>query len=119
MYWRWRHQTEGRSPDDVEKILNLGATRRLPVHAWRRHPAPPVRVGNHYFIPNRRQIILCGGRSICSIYVPQALLEFKLNFLLFFSVSATNQSGNSDRVDADFMNTIMIAPPSEIFTAGT
>ncbi|RIX42005.1 MAG: type VI secretion system baseplate subunit TssK [Rhodocyclales bacterium GT-UBC] len=74
------------SPDDVEKILNsaLGGVRLA--HAAQTPSALPVRVGNHYFVLEPQGPIferMLRSRSIC-IYVPQALLELKLELFAVF-----------------------------------
>lgn len=74
------------SPDDVEKILNsaLGGVRLA--HAAQTPAALPVRVGNHYFALEPQGGIferMLKSRSIC-LYVPQALLEFKLELFAIF-----------------------------------
>lgn len=74
------------SPDDVEKILNsaLGGVRLA--HAAQTPSALPVRVGNHYFALEPQGPIferMLRSRSIC-IYVPQALLELKLELFAVF-----------------------------------
>lgn len=74
------------SPDDVEKILNSALPGVRLVHAAQTPSALPVRVGNHYFILEPRGQIfdrMRQARSIC-IYVPQALLEFKLELFAVF-----------------------------------
>lgn len=74
------------SPDDVEKILNsaLGGVRLA--HAAQTPAALPVRVGNHYFALEPQGGIferMLKSRSIC-LYVPQTLLEFKLELFAIF-----------------------------------
>lgn len=74
------------SPDDVEKILNSALPGVRLVHAAQTPVALPVRVGNHYFILEPQGVIferMRQARSIC-IYVPQALLEFKLELFAVF-----------------------------------
>ena len=74
------------SPDDVEKILNSALPGVRLVHAAQTPTALPVRVGNHYFtLEPQGQIFerMRQARSIC-IYVPQALLEFKLELFAVF-----------------------------------
>ncbi|MFT3849466.1 MAG: type VI secretion system baseplate subunit TssK [Propionivibrio sp.] len=74
------------SPDDVEKILNSALPGVRLVHAAQTPSALPVRVGNHYFILEPQGQIfdrMRQARSIC-IYVPQALLEFKLELFAVF-----------------------------------
>jgi type VI secretion system protein ImpJ len=74
------------SPDDVEKILNSALPGVRLVHAAQTPAALPVRVGNHYFILEPQGQIferMRQARSIC-IYVPQALLEFKLELFAVF-----------------------------------
>ena len=74
------------SPDDVEKILNSALPGVRLVHAAQTPSALPVRVGNHYFVLEPQGQIfdrMRGARSIC-IYVPQALLELKLELYAVF-----------------------------------
>ena len=74
------------SPDDVEKILNSALPGVRLVHAAQTPSALPVRVGNHYFVLEPQGQIfdrMRGSRSIC-IYVPQALLELKLELFAVF-----------------------------------
>ena len=74
------------SPDDVEKILNSALPGVRLVHATQTPAALPVRVGNHYFILEPQGHIferMRKARSIC-IYVPQALLELKLELFAVF-----------------------------------
>ena len=74
------------SPDDVEKILNSALPGVHLVHAQQTPAALPVRVGNHYFILEPQGQIferMKKARSIC-IYVPQALLNLKLELLAVF-----------------------------------
>lgn len=74
------------SPDDVEKILNSALPGVRLVHATQTPAALPVRVGNHYFILEPQGQIferMKKARSIC-IYVPQALLELKLELIAVF-----------------------------------
>ena len=74
------------SPDDVEKILNSALPGVRLVHAAQTPTALPVRVGNHYFaLEPQGQIFerMRQARSIC-IYVPQALLELKLELFAVF-----------------------------------
>ena len=74
------------SPDDVEKILNSALPGARLVHAPQTPAAMPVRVGNHYFaIEPQGQIYdrMLKARSIC-IYVPQTLLELKLELIAVF-----------------------------------
>lgn len=74
------------SPDDVEKILNSALPGVRLVHATQTPSALPVRVGNHYFILEPQGQIferMRKARSIC-IYVPQALLELKLELFAVF-----------------------------------
>ncbi len=74
------------APDDVEKILNSALPGVKLAYAAQTPSAIPVRVGNHYFAlePNG-QIFerMLKSRSIC-IYVPQALLEMKLELIAVF-----------------------------------
>lgn len=74
------------SPDDVEKILNSALPGVRLAHAAQTPAALPVRVGNHYFIfEPQGQIFerMRQARSIC-IYVPQALLDLKLELYAVF-----------------------------------
>ncbi len=74
------------SPDDVEKILNSALPGVRLVHAAQTPTALPVRVGNHYFtLEPQGQIFerMRQARSIC-FYVPQALLELKLELFAVF-----------------------------------
>lgn len=74
------------SPDDVEKILNSALPGVRLVHAAQTPSALPVRVGNHYFVLEPQGQIferMCKARSIC-IYVPQSLLELKLELFAVF-----------------------------------
>ena len=74
------------SPDDVEKILNSALPGVRLAHATQTPVALPVRVGNHYFILEPQGQIferMRKARSIC-IYVPQALLELKLELFAVF-----------------------------------
>lgn len=74
------------SPDDLEKILNSALPGVRLTHATQTPAALPVRVGNHYFILEPQGPIferMRKARSIC-IYVPQALLEFKLELFAVF-----------------------------------
>lgn len=74
------------SPDDLEKILNSALPGVRLVHATQTPAALPVRVGNHYFILEPQGPIferMRKARSIC-IYVPQALLELKLELFAVF-----------------------------------
>ena len=74
------------SPDDVEKILNSALPGVRLMHAAQTPAALPVRVGNHYFaLEPQGQIFerMRQARSIC-LYVPQALLEFKLELFAVF-----------------------------------
>lgn len=74
------------SPDDVEKILNSALPGVRLVHAAQTPTALPVRVGNHYFVLEPQGQIferMRQARSIC-IYVPQALLELKLELFAVF-----------------------------------
>jgi len=74
------------SPDDVEKILNSALPGVRMVHAAQTPSAIPVRVGNHYFVLEPQGQIferMLKARSIC-IYVPQALLELKLELIAVF-----------------------------------
>ncbi len=74
------------SPDDVEKILHSALPGVRLVHAAQTPSAIPVRVGNHYFsLEPQGQIFerMLKTRSIC-IYVPQALLELKLELIAVF-----------------------------------
>lgn len=74
------------SPDDVEKILNSALPGVRLVHASQTPAALPVRVGNHYFILEPQGQIferMKKARSIC-IYVPQALLDLKLELYAVF-----------------------------------
>ena len=74
------------SPDDVEKILNSALPGVHLVHAQQTPAALPVRVGNHYFILEPQGQIfdrMRKARSIC-IYVPQALLNLKLELFAVF-----------------------------------
>jgi type VI secretion system protein ImpJ len=74
------------SPDDVEKILNSALPGVRLVHAAQTPSALPVRVGNHYFILEPQGQIferMRKARSIC-IYVPQAMLELKLELFAVF-----------------------------------
>lgn len=74
------------SPDDVEKILNSALPGVRLVHAAQTPAALPVRVGNHYFVLEPQGQIferMRKARSIC-IYVPQALLELKLELYAVF-----------------------------------
>lgn len=74
------------SPDDVEKILNSALPGVRLVHAAQTPAALPVRVGNHYFaLEPQGQIFerMRQARSVC-IYVPQALLELKLELFAVF-----------------------------------
>ena len=74
------------SPDDVEKILNSALPGVRLVHAAQTPAALPVRVGNHYFVLEPQGQIfehMRQARSIC-IYVPQALLELKLELFAVF-----------------------------------
>lgn len=74
------------SPDDVEKILNSALPGVRLAHATQTPTALPVRVGNHYFILEPQGNIferMRQARSIC-IYVPQALLELKLELFAVF-----------------------------------
>ncbi|WP_263771373.1 type VI secretion system baseplate subunit TssK [Propionivibrio soli] len=74
------------SPDDVEKILNSALPGVRLVHATQTPVALPVRVGNHYFVLEPQGQIfdrMKKSRSIC-IYVPQALLQIKLELFAVF-----------------------------------
>lgn len=74
------------SPDDVEKILNSALPGVRLAHATQTPAAVPVRVGNHYFaLEPQGQIFerMMKARSIC-IYVPQTLLELKLEVIAVF-----------------------------------
>lgn len=74
------------SPDDVEKILNSALPGVRLTHAPQTPSALPVRVGNHYFaLEPQGQIFdrMMKAHSIC-IYVPQALLELKLELIAVF-----------------------------------
>lgn len=74
------------SPDDVEKILNSALPGVRLTHAAQTPSAIPVRVGNHYFsMEPQGQIFerMMKARSIC-IYVPQTLLELKLELIAVF-----------------------------------
>jgi type VI secretion system protein ImpJ len=74
------------SPDDVEKILNSALPGVRLAHAAQTPSAIPVRVGNHYFVLEPQGQIferMTKARSIC-IYVPQALLELKLELIAVF-----------------------------------
>lgn len=74
------------SPDDVEKILNSALPGVRLVHAPQTPASLPVRVGNHYFaVEPQGQIFdrMLKARSIC-IYVPQTLLELKLELIAVF-----------------------------------
>ncbi|OWW19075.1 type VI secretion system baseplate subunit TssK [Noviherbaspirillum denitrificans] len=74
------------SPDDVEKILNSALPGARLVHALQTPASMPVRVGNHYFaVEPQGQIFerMLKARSIC-IYVPQTLLELKLELIAVF-----------------------------------
>ncbi len=74
------------SPDDVEKILNSALPGVRMAHAAQTPSAIPVRVGNHYFVLEPQGQIferMLKARSIC-IYVPQALLELKLELIAVF-----------------------------------
>lgn len=74
------------SPDDVEKILNSALPGVRLTHAPQTPSAVPVRVGNHYFaLEPQGQIFdrMMKAHSIC-IYVPQALLELKLELIAVF-----------------------------------
>lgn len=74
------------SPDDVEKILNSALPGVRIAHAAQTPSAIPVRVGNHYFVLEPQGQIferMVKARSIC-IYVPQALLELKLELIAVF-----------------------------------
>jgi len=74
------------SPDDVEKILNSALPGVRIAHAAQTPSAIPVRVGNHYFaLEPQGQIFerMVKARSIC-IYVPQALLELKIELIAAF-----------------------------------
>ena len=74
------------SPDDVEKILNSALPGVRLVHATQTPVSLPVRVGNHYFILEPQGQIfdrMRKARSIC-IYVPQALLNLKLELFAVF-----------------------------------
>lgn len=74
------------SPDDVEKILNSALPGVRLVHASQTPAALPVRVGNHYFILEPQGQIferMKKARSVC-IYVPQALLDLKLELYAVF-----------------------------------
>jgi len=74
------------SPDDVEKILNSALPGARLVHVLQTPAAMPVRVGNHYFaVEPQGQIFerMLKARSIC-IYVPQTLLELKLELIAVF-----------------------------------
>jgi type VI secretion system protein ImpJ len=73
-------------PDDVEKILNSALPGVRLAHAAQTPSAMPVRVGNHYFaLEPQGQIFerMIKARSVC-IYVPQALLELKLELIAVF-----------------------------------
>ena len=74
------------APDDVDKILN-SALPGIRLSYAAQTPAPiPVRVGNHYFALEPHGVIfdrMLKSRSIC-IYVPQALLDFKLELIAVF-----------------------------------
>ena len=74
------------APDDVEKILN-SALPGVRLSYAAQTPAPiPVRVGNHYFALEPNGAIyerMLKSHSIC-IYVPQALLDFKLELIAVF-----------------------------------
>ena len=74
------------APDDVEKILN-SALPGVRLSYAAQTPAPiPVRVGNHYFALEPHGAIyerMLKSHSIC-IYVPQALLDFKLELIAVF-----------------------------------
>jgi type VI secretion system protein ImpJ len=74
------------SPDDVEKILNSALPGARLVHAAQTPASLPVRVGNHYFaVEPQGQIYerMLKACSIC-IYVPQTLLELKLELIAVF-----------------------------------
>ncbi|WP_334190943.1 type VI secretion system baseplate subunit TssK [Noviherbaspirillum sp.] len=74
------------SPDDVEKILNSALPGVRLAHAPQTPAAMPVRVGNHYFaVEPQGQIFerMLKARSIC-IYVPQTLLDLKLELIAVF-----------------------------------
>lgn len=74
------------SPDDVEKILNSALPGARLMHVLQTPAAMPVRVGNHYFaVEPQGQIFerMLKARSIC-IYVPQTLLELKLELIAVF-----------------------------------
>jgi type VI secretion system protein ImpJ len=74
------------SPDDVEKILNSALPGVRLQHLAQTPAALPVRVGNHYFaLENQGQIYerMLKARSIC-IYVPQALIQVKLELIAVF-----------------------------------
>lgn len=74
------------SPDDVEKILNSALGGVKLAHAAQTPSALPVRVGNHYFSLEPQGPIferMLRSHSVC-IYVPQALLELKLELFAVF-----------------------------------
>lgn len=74
------------SPDDVEKILNSALPGVRLAHATQTPSALPVRVGNHYFVLEPQGHVferMRKARSIC-IYVPQTLLELKLELFAVF-----------------------------------
>lgn len=74
------------SPDDVEKILHSALPGARLMHVLQTPAAMPVRVGNHYFaVEPQGQIFerMLKARSIC-IYVPQTLLEIKLELIAVF-----------------------------------
>jgi type VI secretion system protein ImpJ len=74
------------APDDVEKILN-SALPGVRLSYAAQTPAPiPVRVGNHYFALEPHGAIyerMLKSHSVC-IYVPQALIDFKLELIAVF-----------------------------------
>lgn len=75
------------APDDVEKILHSALPGVHLVHAPQTPSAVPVRVGNHYFaLEVHGQIFerMLKARSVC-IYVPQALLDLKLELVAVFN----------------------------------
>lgn len=74
------------SPDDVEKILNSALPGVRLAHAAQTPSALPVRVGNHYFVlePQGQMFErMRKSRSIC-IYVPQTLIDIKLELFAVF-----------------------------------
>lgn len=74
------------SPDDVEKILNSALPGVRLVHAAQTPTALPIRVGNHYFVLEPQGQVferMRKARSI-SIYVPQTLIDLKLELFAVF-----------------------------------